>query len=373
MARVLLLGPWTMPQVALWRRVLADVAGSCTLATLHPGPVAEEDAADTVDLRDGRSFATAFVRAIGELRRMDRERGYDAVLAYYVTSYGSMAALAFPGRFTAVAAGSDIDPTRMRAIRRAVARFALGRAARAVAWTPVMAERMLELGVRADAIRTGPRGIDLGTYRPAAAGPPEEGPISIVTTRRLRPVFRHDVLLEALRRLTGRGIAARVDFVGSGTERARLEALATELALADRVRFWGSLPAAAVADRLRDAGVFVTLSTKDGLSTSLVEAMACGTVPVVSDIAPNRELVRHKVDGVVVRGNDPDEVADALLLAARDRVFRASAIAGNVARIREAFDIRRNTEAILRFAGLGDLAPKGLLPEDDDVNRVERP
>lgn len=373
MPSILLLGPRTMPQVAAWRRVLADAAGSCTLATLHPGQVPADEAEHIADLRQGRPLGAAFARAVRLLRRMDEAQRFDAVIAYYVTSYGTLAALAFPGRFTAVAAGSDIDPTRLRFLRRAVARFALSRSGRAVAWTPIMAERMRELGVPADRIRTGPRGIELDVYHPPEDPRPDDSAFTVVTTRRLRPVFRHDVLLRAVRRLADRGISAHVDFVGSGSERDRLEALARELTVEDRVRFWGALPAAEVADRLRSASVFVTLSTKDGLSTSLVEALACGAVPVVSDIPPNRELVRHRINGVVVRGSDPDEVADALVLAATDREFRNAAVRENLARTRETFDVRRNTEAILRFVGLGDLDPGGLVPEDgavtDDVER----
>lgn len=369
MANVLLLGPWTMPQVAAWRGVLADVAGSCTLATLHPGVVPAEERAHTIDLRAGRTFGAAFLGAIRELRRLDAAKRFDSILAYYVTSYGSLAALAFPGRFVAVAAGSDIDPTRLRIPRRLVARLALRRADRAAAWTPIMAERLRELGMSPDRIRTGPRGIDLTIYHPADQVHPESEPITIVTTRRLRPVFRHDVLLRALRRLADRGIAARVDFVGSGSDRERLEALARDLGLSDLVRFWGTLPPGEVAERLRASHAFVSLSRKDGLSTSLVEALACGTVPIVSDIPPNLELVRHGENGVVVGGDDPDEVADAVLRSTRDAGFRRAARNANISLTRRSFDVRRNTSGILRFAGLSDLASGRIVPEDDGVLR----
>lgn len=374
MASVLLLGPQTMPQVAAWRSVLASVAGSCTLATLHPAPATPEESRHVVDLRDGRPFAAAFARAVGALRTLDARSPFDVVLAYYVTSYGSLAALAFPRRFVAVAAGSDIDPTRLRLLRRTIARFALARAGRAVAWTPIMAERMNELGFPPDRTRTGPRGIDLDVYRPPDGPPVDDGTIRVLTTRRLRPVFRHDVLLRAVRSLADRGVACRAELVGSGSERDRLVALAKELGVDDRVHFPGALPAEVVAERLRSAAVFVTLSTKDGLSTSLVEALACGTVPVVSDIAPNRELVRHRANGIVVRGDDPEEVADAIVLAARDRGFRDAAIRANLETTRGRFDVRRNSAAILAFAGVGDLAREPFPPEIGGVIRDrERP
>jgi glycosyltransferase involved in cell wall biosynthesis len=98
-----------------------------------------------------------------------------------------------------------------------------------------------------------------------------------------------------------------------------------------------------------------------------VEALACGTVPIVSDIPPNLELIRHGENGLVVAGDDPNEVAEAVLRSVRDAAFRRAALFANAALTKESFDVRRNTAGILRFAGLSDLASARVVAEDGDV------
>jgi glycosyltransferase involved in cell wall biosynthesis len=75
---------------------------------------------------------------------------------------------------------------------------------------------------------------------------------------------------------------------GDGPLRAALEARVADLGLADRVRFLGMLDEARLPSLLRAVGLYVSATAVDGTSVTLLQALACGTPTVVSDIPANR-------------------------------------------------------------------------------------
>lgn len=89
---------------------------------------------------------------------------------------------------------------------------------------------------------------------------------------------------------------------GDGPEREELEFYARDVEAISHVRFLGHRPDAAAL--LHHCDVFWLASVFEGMSNSLMEAMACGKPVIVSDIPPNRELVRHGVDGYLINVGD---------------------------------------------------------------------
>ncbi len=88
------------------------------------------------------------------------------------------------------------------------------------------------------------------------------------------------------------------DIVGEGPRRAGLERLRDELGLTDRVHFHGQLAGHEVERIVGRAHVYVSLAESDGTSLGLLEALALGAVPVLSDIPANRPWVSHGETGV---------------------------------------------------------------------------
>ena len=71
--------------------------------------------------------------------------------------------------------------------------------------------------------------------------------------------------------------------------------------------------------------VSVSVSAHDGTPNSLLEAMACGCFPVVGDIESLREWITPGVNGLLVDPDQPQAVAEAVLLALDLPDLRASA------------------------------------------------
>lgn len=81
--------------------------------------------------------------------------------------------------------------------------------------------------------------------------------------------------------------------------------------------------------------VFVSPSVHDGTPNALLEAMACGCLPVVGDIESLREWIEHSKNGLLVDPTDPARLADAILRAIDSPQFRQQASEINFRIIKE--------------------------------------
>jgi glycosyltransferase involved in cell wall biosynthesis len=156
------------------------------------------------------------------------------------------------------------------------------------------------VGVEARRVVTIPNGVDTDVFSPGAASEtmrqrlaiPDDA-IVIGSVGRLVPVKAYSRLVEAFAEIRSRRPAGSAPLVlvifGEGGDRATIEATADRLGVRDAVRLpgWTSRP----ADAYRLLDVFVMTSLSEGMSISLMEAMACGVAPVVTDVGSNAEVV----------------------------------------------------------------------------------
>jgi glycosyltransferase involved in cell wall biosynthesis len=177
--------------------------------------------------------------------------------------------------------------------------------------------------------------------RAALALPPGARVVGAVA--RLDVQKRLDRLLSALAAVDG---DVHCVLAGEGPERERLEALSKELGLGERVRFLGHRED--VGAVLSALDLFVVSSDREGLSNSMLEAMAAG-VPVLSTpVSGATDALAARRDepaaGVVLTGFGEEELADALRarLADREALRRMGAAARE--RAREAFGFERMLE-----------------------------
>jgi glycosyltransferase involved in cell wall biosynthesis len=119
----------------------------------------------------------------------------------------------------------------------------------------------------------------------------------VIFTGRLHPQKNLPLLFEAWTEVARR-CPANLIVVGPGNDRARLTELANSLGIADRVQFVGSVDNP--ADYLRAADVFVLPSVAEGMSNSLLEAMATALPCVVSGIGGNTDLIADGQTGRLV-------------------------------------------------------------------------
>jgi glycosyltransferase involved in cell wall biosynthesis len=154
-------------------------------------------------------------------------------------------------------------------------------------------------------------GVDTSTYTPRAGQ--FTGPrATVLTVGRLAPIKGHAVLIEAVHQLVARGFDLGLTIVGQGPERDRLERLAAELGISDRVEFTGALNAIETRRRFERASVFALTSFAEGIPVVLMEAMALGVPCVASRVTGVPELIEDGVTGYLVTAGDVAEAADAI-------------------------------------------------------------
>ncbi len=142
--------------------------------------------------------------------------------------------------------------------------------------------------------------------------------IIIGSVGRLVAVKNYALLLSAFHQLNLKN--AVVMLVGEGGERKILEELAQSLAIADRVHFLGHRDD--VAELLLAMDIFVLPSVSEGMSNTLLEAMAVGIAPVASDVGGNPEIVEHGVSGFVFPSRDESALREYLMMLATDTALR---------------------------------------------------
>jgi glycosyltransferase involved in cell wall biosynthesis len=132
----------------------------------------------------------------------------------------------------------------------------------------------------------------------------------VMFTGRLHPQKNLPLLLEAWTEVARRG-PANLILVGPGNDRQRLGEMAGTLGISDRVQFVSAVDNP--ADYLRAADVFVLPSVAEGMSNSLLEAMATALPCVVSGIGGNTDLIADRQTGRLVMEPTADAWSKILL------------------------------------------------------------
>jgi phosphatidylinositol alpha-1,6-mannosyltransferase len=192
-------------------------------------------------------------------------------------------------------------------------RIHVRRAQIVLATSAYSAARIVEdYGVPSGRVRVVPEPIELARWRQlldTAEALPRDGP-SILCVAHLYP--RKDVgkLVGAMSRLAGGAATLRV--AGGGPELLRLQKLARQLALEDRVEFLGHVPLARLAAEYRRADLFCLPSRQEGFGIVFLEAMAAGLPIVAARATAVEELLGDGACAVLVPPSDEAALADAL-------------------------------------------------------------
>jgi glycosyltransferase involved in cell wall biosynthesis len=293
----------------------------------------------TLSLEPGDDFPSRFRRvAIPDLlpdalryplaavavRRACREFLPDVVSAHFVPNYGLIAALVRPRSWVLSTWGSDVmtDPDKS-AFHRWRAGFVLHRAPYVTSDAQVLTERIRSFGVDAQKILTFPYGVDDRLFCPAAATP-ATGP-RIVSNRKLEPLYRVDTVIDAFVAVREALPDAALTVAGDGGSRAALARRAERSTASGAITFVGALDHGRMPALLREHHLYVSASPHDTTSVSLLEAMACGLFPVVTDIPANREWIVDGENGRLVPAGQATRFAVTLIDSWRDTGLRERA------------------------------------------------
>ena len=161
-----------------------------------------------------------------------------------------------------------------------------------------------------------PNGVDTNFFRTDASPEPPAGDPELLFLGRLDPRNGLDTILDAMPRVLEYLPGARLTIAGDGPLRPVYERMARSLG--SQVKFVGRVNGDRPGHYAR-ADMYLCPTTKASFGITLLEAMACGTPLVVSDITGFRELVGEGPEAVLVAKNDPAAWAATIVGLREDR------------------------------------------------------
>jgi D-inositol-3-phosphate glycosyltransferase len=197
-----------------------------------------------------------------------------------------------------------------------------------IASTAAEGQELVELyGAAPERLRIINPGVDLSVFSPGdtatardRVGIPRDAHV-LLFAGRLQPLKAPDVVIKATAALLGRRPELRSNLVvpiiggpsgsGLGTPDA-LRALAARLGVSDVVRFVPPVGRAELVDHLRAASVVCVPSYNESFGLVALEAQACGTPVVASNVGGLPTAVRDGVTGILVDGHCPDDYASVI-------------------------------------------------------------
>lgn len=326
--RIALIGDGLSPHLLKWAVALAAVpdvelwaASSRRFLPGFDGIVAPERRLALGTEANHTGGNVGVLRTLPRLAHWLRSVRADWLHAHYLTSHGTLAMLArqvfrVSGRLVGSAWGSDILVTpQQSAAARWLTRRVLRDCTLATSDSAHMAQRMHELG--AGEVMTFPFGLDALPTEPGT-----KQPWRFYANRALEPLYRPERVLALFAPLAQALPEAQLVIAHDGSLRGSMEQRVRNLGLERQVRFVGHLDADRQAREYADAQWYVSQPASDSVAVSVLEAMAQGCIPILSDLPANRELVRDGANGLIVQdGVTLDTVR------VRDLLDRAEAVA----------------------------------------------
>lgn len=271
-----------------------------------------------------------------QFRQVLRDIRPDIVHIHCVTDLALLAAASGFHPLMVSPWGSDVlvSPHQSR-FSRWLASFVLRRADLITCEGEHVKTELARLGADPDKMHSVLFGVDTARFHPAPQ--PElrqrfgvaDAPVAI-SIRLLNPLYDVGSFIKAMPAVLEQVPAARFVIGATGIQEQELRALAESLGVLASIKFVGWIPHDDLPQYLAMADVYVSTSTSDTTSISLLEAMACGLPVVVTD--PHRSsasFVRDLENGFIVPVRDPAVLAERLITVLSDGNLRSRMSAAN--------------------------------------------
>jgi glycosyltransferase involved in cell wall biosynthesis len=267
------------------------------------------------------------------------------VNAHFAPNYGMIATVLGRRPWVLSTWGSDIliDPKKSL-LHRMRTRFVVRRADYVTSDAQVMTEEIRKMGVPEERVLTFPYGVDIDRFRPRDH--PLSGGPRILSNRKLTSVYGVSTLIDAFPAVREAFHDATLTVAGDGELRNYLLECAERSIARRAIVFVGNVDHHHVPALLRDHDLYVSMSLSDTTSVSLLEAMACGIFPIVSDIPANREWIEDGVNGRLVPVQQPMKLAMTIIDAWKDESLRRGAVRSNLELVRSRAEWRTNMRGV---------------------------
>ena len=293
--------------------LVTQAAAGADVYPLHPS--VKRYALGTAAFSSGKfSAIVANLRRVWALRRLIKRERPTIVLGMMTTA-SILSVVAARGLSCRVLATEHTHPPsqELPEMWLRLRRWAYPQAAAVVALTSGTAAWLKE-NVPGSRVTVIPNAVrwPLDNAEPVLPPPPKNGRYRLLAAGRLHPHKGFDLLIQAFQAVARHFPDWDLVILGEGERRVELQDQIDNAGLTARVSMPGRV--GNVADWYTQSDLYVLSSRVEGLSNTLLEAMASGLAPVAFDCETGpREIVRHGIDGVLVSPPEDDEALAAHL------------------------------------------------------------
>ncbi|MCX5801334.1 MAG: glycosyltransferase family 4 protein [Candidatus Eisenbacteria bacterium] len=259
----------------------------------------------------------------------------DVLHAHYVRVYGWLAALSFFKPLIITVWGGDVLEDQgafSDFLGRKLTPFALRRASIVTAQSRFLEQRVIDLGKPEGNVHMVGHGVDRKQFRSGLNSDSLRNELGlgevpvVLCTRLITRLYNTETIIRAIPLVINEIPAAKFIFselAGEEPYIQEMKALAKELGVEGSVVFLREIPPGRMPLFLNLARVLVSIPDSDsGMPQTVLEAMSCGTVPIVSSLPQYSELIKSETNALVVPPKDVRALAVAILRLLKDHALR---------------------------------------------------
>lgn len=209
--------------------------------------------------------------------------------------------------------GTDILVTpKKNIIYKEITKYVLKKCEIVTSDSNYMSKEIEKLGKAKEQIITVPMGIDDKFFNNINRKKYNK---TILSLRTLCSNSNIDVIIKAFYKLTLVDSEFKLIIANDGAEKQRYIDLIKELKLENKIDILGSVDKSKVVELLKSSTLYISIPTSDSTSVTLLEAMACGTIPIVSNIPANLEWIINGYNGYVINEINENSLYECIINA----------------------------------------------------------
>ncbi len=140
----------------------------------------------------------------------------------------------------------------------------------------------------------------------------------IICVTRLTPRKGINYIIEAVELLKKRGLEVELEIIGNGNAEKDLQEIVKRKKLSDRMKFLGRVEHSRLPEYYRNANVYVSASLNEGMSNTMLEALASGLPIIATETGGTEEMVKDGQNGFVIEMKSAEDIADKVETISRD-------------------------------------------------------
>lgn len=292
-----------------WVKALAPLCNLYVLSStsIHPDimSVVEKEKCFSLHYPTNASGGNVkILKSIFAVKKIIQQIQPEIVNAHYITSHGLLTSIIkrfFGIRFFQISSawGSDILVTPHRNwLYKSIAKFILNSSNIITSDAQVMTDQIKKL------TQTKVLTFTFGLEKLPEISIEDKDYSLFFSNRILNSNYNIDKVILHFAKIRLQNTKAKLVIANEGDEKDNLKTLCHELKITDSVEFIGFITQNQQDEIYKKSGFYYTLPTSDATSVSLLEAMAWGCIPIVSNIPANREWIENLKNGIILSDVD---------------------------------------------------------------------